>query len=218
MPAELHHIQTTRTARYYSLGSFEGEIRELWFVLHGYGQRAEDFLKNFAPLATEGILIIAPEALSRFYTRGFAGDVGASWMTREDRASEIQDYVRYLENLYTEVTLRLKKMPERIVAFGFSQGCPAVLRWQAAGTSPVTEIVIWAGDVPRDLAFSKFRTSTEKARKWLIHSRTDEFISPEIYRESEDLFLSNGIQFHTMDFEGGHKIPEIALKELRSKF
>ena len=100
-----HHIETTRTARYYSLGSTEGSVKELWFVLHGYGQRAEEFIKNFLPIVHEDILIIAPEALSRFYTRGFAGDVGASWMTREDRMHEIGDHIRYLDNLFTEVSL-----------------------------------------------------------------------------------------------------------------
>jgi predicted esterase len=214
---EEHHIQTTRTARYNTLGSSQGNINQLWFVLHGYGQRAEDFLKNFLPIANESTLIIAPEALSKFYTKGFAGDVGASWMTREDRMNEIQDYVRYLDNLYSEIKFSLKKPPEKIIALGFSQGCPAVLRWQAEGNSPAHEVVIWSGDVPRDLAFAKFRTNTENSRKWMVYSPTDEFITPAIYQESQDLYLSNQISFEQMSFEGGHRIPDTDLKEFRSK-
>ena len=213
-----HHVQTTRTARYYSLGSFEGEIKELWFVLHGYGQRAEDFIKNFLPIAREDTLIIAPEALSRFYTKGFAGEVGASWMTREDRMNEIVDYTRYLDNLYAEIGFTLKQPPQKIIGLGFSQGCPALLRWQAEGKSPVNEIVLWSGDVPRDLAFAKFKSNTEKSRKWLIYSKTDEFITPEIYKESQELYLSGAIPFEIMNFEGGHRIPDAPLKELRAKF
>ena len=213
-----HQIQTTRTARYYSIGSFDSETNELWYVLHGYGQRAEDFIKNFLPIANENTLIIAPEALSRFYTKGFAGDVGASWMTREDRMSEIQDYIRYLDNLFTEIRFMTKNPPKKIIALGFSQGCPALLRWQAEGNSPVNEIVVWSGDVPRDLAFAKFRSNTENSRKWLVNSKTDEFITSKIYSESQELFLSNSILFETMNFEGGHRIPDSALKELRGKF
>ncbi len=213
-----HHIQTTRTARYYSLGTHEAEINELWFVLHGYGQRAEAFIKNFLPIAREDTLIIAPEALSRFYTKGFAGDVGASWMTREDRINEIVDYTRYLDNLYAEVSFTLKKPPQKIIGLGFSQGCPALLRWQSEGKSPLNEIVLWSGDVPRDLAFAKFKSNTEKSRKWLIYSKTDEFITPEIYKESQELYLSSAIPFEIMNFEGGHRIPDTPLKELRSKF
>lgn len=104
-----HHIQTTRTARYYSLGSFDDDITELWFVLHGYSQRAEDFIANFIPIIREGMLIVAPEALSRFYSRGFAGEVAASWMTREDRMHEIADYILYLDTLFAEIRFSVKK-------------------------------------------------------------------------------------------------------------
>ncbi len=217
MSISIHHIDTTRTARYYSLGSGEGEINELWFVLHGYGQRAEDFIKNFTPIVNEGVVVIAPEALSRFYVKGFAGEVGASWMTREDRISEIKDYIRYLDNLYAEIKFTLHHPPKKIISLGFSQGCPALMRWQAEGNSPVDEIVIWSGDVPRDLAFAKFKANTQKARKWMISSPTDEFITPEIYNESQGLYLANDIPFQVMNFEGGHKIPDSTLKEFRSK-
>ena len=213
-----HHIETTRTARYYSLGSFEGEVKELWFVLHGYSQRAEDFIKNFLPIEQEGILIIAPEALSRFYSKGFSGEVAASWMTREDRIHEIEDYIRYLDNLYSEVNFKLKQPAKKNIALGFSQGCPTVLRWQAEARSPANEIVIWSGDVPRDLTFAKFKANTNSARKWFVYSPTDEFITPEIFKESQELFMANAITFQTIHFEGGHKIPDIPLKELRGKF
>ena len=107
--------------------------------------------------------------------------------------------------------------PEKIIALGFSQGCPAVLRWQAEGNAPANEIVIWSGDVPRDLAFAKFKANTEKARKWMVYSQTDEFITPAIYKESENLYLSNQIPFEQMMFEGGHRIPDATLKEFRSR-
>jgi len=213
-----HHLQTTRTARYYSLGSFDGELKELWFVMHGYAQRAEDFIRNFSPIVSDGVLVIAPEALSRFYSKGFSGDVAASWMTREDRMHEIDDYIRYLDNLYAEIKFQLKKPPKKIIALGFSQGCPTVLRWQAEGRSPANEIVIWSGDVPRDLAFGKFKPNTESTRKWFVYSPTDEFIKPEIFQESQELFMANGIPFQLIKFDGGHKIPDVPLKELRGKF
>ncbi len=187
-------------------------------MIHGYAQRAEDFIKNFLPIAHDGVLIIAPEALSRFYSKGFSGEVAASWMTREDRMHEINDYIRYLDNLYQEIKFILKTSPQKIITLGFSQGCPTVLRWQAEGNSPADEIVVWSGDVPRDLLFAKFKVSTEKARKWFIYSESDEFITPAIFKESEDLFAASGIPFTTMNFEGGHKMPDVPLKELRAKF
>jgi hypothetical protein len=47
-----------------------------------------------------GRIIIAPEGLSRFYRKGFSGDVVASWMTKDDRLDDMEDYVRYLNDLH----------------------------------------------------------------------------------------------------------------------
>ena len=80
---EEHNIKIEKTARYYSLGDFNEKTEAVWIVCHGYAQLASDFIKDFEPLANETTVIIAPEALSRFYTKGFFGKVGATWMTKE---------------------------------------------------------------------------------------------------------------------------------------
>jgi DNA-binding transcriptional LysR family regulator len=62
-----HAIRVRRTARYFTLGPTHGFPRELWVVCHGYGQLAQRFLSQFAVLDDGTRLIVAPEALSRFY-------------------------------------------------------------------------------------------------------------------------------------------------------
>jgi len=59
-----HRITVSRSARYFTLGRPD---REVWFVLHGYGQLAARFLRHFEPLDDGTRLMVAPEALSRFY-------------------------------------------------------------------------------------------------------------------------------------------------------
>ena len=101
-----HHLSVPRTARYHVLGAMSQGLREIWIVCHGYGQLAARFLSWFAPLDDGTRLIVAPEALSRFYLDDRPGAihtesrVGATWMTREDREHEITDYVRYLDVLH----------------------------------------------------------------------------------------------------------------------
>src|SRR5690348_9673298 len=105
------HIAVGRTARYVVLGSTAktGGLREVWVVLHGYGQLAATFARYFEILDDGTRLIVAPEALNRFYltgpTSGPANErpVGATWMTREDREHEIEDYVAYLDTLWGTV-------------------------------------------------------------------------------------------------------------------
>ena len=40
MAAVEHHLEVSRTARYWVLGEGTAAPREVWFVLHGYGQLA----------------------------------------------------------------------------------------------------------------------------------------------------------------------------------
>src|SRR6266704_2680299 len=99
-----HSLSTSRTARYFTLGH-PSDARELWFVCHGYGQLASRFLERFHSLESQRRCIVAPEGLSRFYLTEHPTErrVGASWMTREDRLHEIDDYVRYLDALHAVV-------------------------------------------------------------------------------------------------------------------
>ena len=64
MSAREHHLETRRTGRYFTLGGADG-IHDCWFVCHGYGQLAGEFLEAFEPIASPIRLIVAPEALSR---------------------------------------------------------------------------------------------------------------------------------------------------------
>ncbi|RZK92309.1 MAG: phospholipase, partial [Hymenobacter sp.] len=97
-----HHLTISRTARYQQLGEFSAATRQLWLVAHGYGQLAEYFMRHFNSvhgLDPTGTVIVAPEALSRFYISGTSGRVGASWMTTADRLVEIADQAAYLDAL-----------------------------------------------------------------------------------------------------------------------
>ena len=62
-----HHLRVQRTARYYTLGGGLAP-RTVWIVLHGYSQLAADFIRYFGDLASEDALVVAPEALNRYYT------------------------------------------------------------------------------------------------------------------------------------------------------
>ena len=124
-----NHIKVAKTARYFQLGEVGSEIREVWFVCHGYGQNADHFLKHFEFLDNGARLIIAPEGLSRFYLNGFSGRIGASWMTRVDRLNDIKDYVLFLDAIYQQIFEKLDRSSVKVSALGFSQGTATASRW-----------------------------------------------------------------------------------------
>src|SRR4051812_1623967 len=134
----MHHVRVPRTARFYTLGADPDGAGAVWFLLHGYGQLAGEFIRYFADLSTDSTLLVAPEAMNRFYlvspSKAPAGErpVGATWMTREDRESEVGDYVEYLDLLLDEIRPRLAP-GAAINVLGFSQGAATATRWVAHG-------------------------------------------------------------------------------------
>src|SRR5690242_15478023 len=88
------------SARYFKLGEINEHTTEVWFVLHGQGQLAEFFIQKFKMLEDQNICVIAPEGLSRYYLEGYTGRVGATWMTKENRLMDINNYIQYLNAVY----------------------------------------------------------------------------------------------------------------------
>jgi len=204
-----HHLSVRRTARYFTLGPAAATARELWIVLHGYGQLAARFLRAFAPLDDGARCIVAPEGLSRFYAESGRNDkIGASWMTREDRLAEIDDYVRYLDVLYDEVMRGAVAVP--VTVLGFSQGTATAARWLAQGSVRAGRLILWGGEVPPDLDLAAARQCWEKTDVTLVVGSQDQYITPKVLSRDEQRLREHGISFRVEGFDGGHEIvPEV---------
>lgn len=209
------HVTVPRTARYFALGD-AAAARETWVVLHGYGQLASYFVRHFAPHA-EGRLIVAPEALSRFYLEsreheaGAHGPrVGATWMTREDREAEIADYVRWLD-LALDDAARGSDAPLHVLAF--SQGTATACRWldarARAGARPASRLVLWAGDFPPevDVAAPWLR----ETRLTIVAASDDQFATPARVAALGARLDAAGVSYESVTFVGGHRIPSDVL-------
>lgn len=209
-----HSIPTSRTARYFTLGTpgsgESGGVREVWFLCHGYGQLAARFLERFRALESPERCLVAPEGLSRFYRSESPAErrVGASWMTREDRLNEIDDYVRYLDAVYAVVAP--PPGPRGVTALGFSQGTATVCRWAALGTSRIDRLVLWGGEVPPDLDITRLRVP----RLLLVYGTRDEFFTPKVVAANEARLREHGIRYELLSFDGGHEIHAATLRSL----
>ena len=201
-----HHLRVERTARYFTLGPESGAA-EIWFVLHGYGQLAERFLRNFAPLDDGSRLIVAPEALSRFYLSHADKKVGATWMTREDRLHEIDDYVRYLDAVALAVSPPVDADAPRHV-LGFSQGCATALRWMTQGHTEARRLVLWGGEVPPDLELERedVRAQLGGVELLLVVGSDDEYITSKIVRRDVERLEAHRVPHRLVYYDGGHEI------------
>lgn len=210
-------LVVSRTARYIVAGDLEAEPREFWTVLHGYGQLARDFLQPFKAAMRPGRLIVAPEALSRFYeTRATSENhstakVGASWMTREDRVAEIADYLGYLDLLNRQLTEDSPGIHRTVL--GFSQGAATAARWAAGGAAILDHLIIWGGLVPRDVELSALATRVRDGITWVIGA-DDRLVSAEQVRHQAEEAESAGIPVQVLSFPGGHRLDRKVLQSL----
>ncbi len=207
-----HHLRVRRTARYHTLGDPAAPVRELWIVCHGYGHLAGRFIRHFRAIAHPDRLIVAPEALSRFYLDNSLphspdARIGASWMTREDRESEIADSVEYLDAL-ADLFLREPDTGRRprLVAFGFSQGLATVMRWLALGRTRADRLIAWSGSVPHDLDLAAARHRFGAEPVTYACGDRDEFFDPSRIAQQTDAFAAAGIPCTYVPFAGTHAI------------
>ncbi len=208
------NITIPKTARYFILGEVSEQIEQIWFVCHGYGQLANYFIKKFEVLNTGKNLIVAPEALHRFYWKDFDGKVGASWMTKVERLEEISDYINYLDTVYTEILLPFKNKKVKINVLGFSQGTAAICRWLANKKPDISNLILWAGTFPHDLNFEKDKEYFNKIKSYLFFGTEDEFYTSEEIETHKKIMIEKGFNFELILFKGKHEIPEETLLQL----
>ncbi len=207
-----HHIRVQRTARYYTLGGGSFRPRDVWFVLHGYGQLAGEFVRYFSDLANDNTLVVAPEAMNRYYlvspehTPARDRPVGATWMTREDRESEIADYVEYLDALHDEVAAGAIREGARVGVIGFSQGAATATRWASHGHARLDRLVLWGGLLPPETDLSRGEAAIRGARLTFVLGSRDHYIDAAALAAEQARLDAAKIAYDTISFDGGHAI------------
>ena len=148
---------------------------------------------------------MAPEALSRFYLRRGTGEVGGSWMTREERADEIRDIVRYLDRVWEEVNVRAPAPRASLTAFGFSQGGAAAARWAVLGHAPVTRLVSWGCPLPPDLDLAAHAPRVRALRWTFVLGDGDDSIDRTAHAAGLARLRELGVEPAELRFPGGHE-------------
>lgn len=207
-----HSLNFTYQARYFTLGAPGGTA---WLVCHGYGQLASYFIRHFQPLADAGHYIVAPEGLSRFYLQQASGRVGASWMTKEDRLSDIQNYLHYLDAV-AEAT-GLGQAPA-LNLLGFSQGVATISRWANHSMLNFQKLVLWAGVFPPDLPLSLENDKLKGVQLHQVWGSQDPYLDGSKL-ELQTRMLHNYFKesFYQHQFEGAHTLDAPCLLKIAAQ-
>ncbi len=205
----LHEFTSEKTFRYATSGELS-TAHTIIYVLHGYGQLAEFFIRKFANLG-EGFFVVAPEGMHRFYLNGTSGRVGASWMTKEARETDISDNIHWLNEL--DKRIDADKQQRRKIILGFSQGGATAARWFYKGNILADQLIMWASVFPPDLAIEK-ELKTNEGNGVFVVGKDDSYFQGIDGLLAIDYFVQLG--FTTITFDGGHDLDENTLVNILS--
>jgi len=200
-------------ARYFQLGDLNHNTDHLIYVLHGYGQHAKYFLRKFSILDNGKNCVIAPEGLSRFYLEGFSGRVGATWMTKEDRLTDIDNYIQYLNSLHSSLSKEISIIPE-ITIIGFSQGAATASRWVANSNFKLDRLILWAGIFPPDLDYPSEKGKFKSLNVNYVYGINDPYLSKDRLKEMDEISQKLEVKPNIITFEGEHGINDKPLKAI----
>ncbi|MDB9882678.1 serine hydrolase family protein [Bacteroidia bacterium] len=181
-----------------------GNGNKLLYVFHGYGQLSKFFIRKFFPAVDRGYTVVAPEGLHRFYLEGTSGRVGASWMTKENREQDIQNYLKYLDAIHAEYLAENKW--DEIVILGFSQGVDTAFRWLAESDIKPSKFLVCSGLVPPDVDLNVKKDIFDSIKMTYFSGVNDPYRTEDSVKEFYDAVASSKLDMELVNFEGAHEV------------
>ena len=209
-----HHLDISFKASYTTLNELTPSTKHIWIVCHGYGQLAEHFVKRFDVFDPKEHFIVAPQGLSKFYIERFR-NVGASWMTKEDRATDLENQRAYFKAIYNYLFSDINLEDYKVHLFGFSQGGSAICRLAAYQKVAFDTLILWAGAFPAELTKDDFDFVKSSAQLKVVIGTDDEYYKPSKFQEeikkAEEI---TGLTHELFRFEGRHVVDREVLKSV----
>ena len=212
------YIDITKRARYYQIGEANSSTKKVWIVCHGYAMLSEFFIKKFEILNDGSTVIVAPEALNRFYITEDFSRVGASWMTKLEKENDIKENNNYIESLFQSLVEKIGHSNFKLNVLGFSQGSPTACRWIFSSKAKVHNLIVWAGDIPKDSLIDQNREKWKEINTNLVMGKKDKLITKELSLKFEEALSTYKLKYGLVSYDGDHRIFPDVLKNISDKF
>ncbi len=197
-PFSINHIKTEIKGRYLVQPSKNRDQPSPLFVgFHGYAENAGTHLERMINVpGSDQWICCAIQALHPFYNR--YRQVGASWMTSEDRNLRIDENICYIDRVVSEIRT-IYATTDVIVFNGFSQGTAMACRAAILGEHHATAIILMGGDIPFEL------DDLQRLQHVLIgRGLDDNLYNSEIFERDANRLKKAGLNYSTCQFDGAH--------------
>lgn len=210
-----NHVDFEFSAPYYTLNELTEKTKTVWIVCHGFGQLARHFIRRFDVYDREENFIIGLQGLSRFYMDDYR-KVGATWMTREDRETDIANQKRYFEAAISHA-LKGKSLNDfNVNLFGFSQGVAMISRMAAYAKINFKNLILWAGGFPPELTAVEFDYLDSEAKLTVVVGDQDQFVTidEQFHELLKQVEVVVGLEVNLVSFNGRHEMSREVLISL----
>ena len=180
------------------------EAPALLLAVHGWGQNAKRFIRDFKPLQDRNILIIVPQGPHQFYLDPGIKKVGFNWLSAYEKENSINDINHYFASLIQSVGENTPFDKNRIFLLGFSQGVSMASRFAVSGLVQPTGLICCGADLAPDVAEKLPQVSPYPV--YLAHGQDDQLIPREKLEEAEAGYKALNFPYIIDDYEGGHEI------------
>ncbi len=205
-------VPYTTTNSYTTLNTLTEKTKNVWIVCHGIGYLSKYFLRYFEDLNVDENYIIAPQAQSKYYLGSSYRHVGASWLTKENTAKEIENVMRYLD-----AVLETEKISSSVnfIALGYSQGVSVITRYVAKRKLKCNQLVLLSGGIPKELDTDDFKFLEGETKVSLIYGNQDEYLNNEVLvNEKKRFYELFGNTATITIFEGRHEVKKEVINKI----
>ncbi|UJH67120.1 alpha/beta hydrolase [Allomuricauda sp. SCSIO 65647] len=198
---------------YTTLNSLTKKTKYVWMAFHGMGFLSRYFLKSFQKLNADEHYIIAPQAPSKYYLNDQFKYVGASWLTKENTKSEIENVLNYANAVYANEAIPNNL---KLIIFGFSQGVSIAMRWLVRNQIDCHRLILYAGGIPNEITrdqLSGIYFAPKKVK--VVYGDNDHYLTEERLKlERQKIITLFDDSAEVITYEGGHEIRSGLLEKL----
>lgn len=194
-------VATEIHGRYLAIPAAATGQAPLLVGFHGYGEDAQIQLERLQAIPGSDLwLKVSIQALHRFYQRR-TNQVGASWMTREDREIAIADNIAYVSKCIGAISNEWHLLPV-IVFAGFSQGVAMAFRAAVRSPHGKAAVIAVGGDIPPEIVAADLSCLSAAL---IARGTSDGYYSEEQFGKDEQRLRRSSVDVHALSFNGGHE-------------
>lgn len=204
-------VQTT--GYYYTDSGGAGAGAPLLLGLHGYAQKAADFLTVMRKIAPSHHVAAAGQGFNQLWT-GTTREITFSWLTAFEKEDSIIRNNSFIGGILDRLGSDGVIDPAKVFLLGFSQGSSVAYRFAHRNPGRIAGLISVCSDLPPDVA-EDLRPML-KIPILILYSLKDRFFSVAKSEEAVKRLRDGGVDVEAIAFDGGHVVPSSQAPRIRA--